>query len=121
MIDKEEILNLIRNEDFTTIRYKYRFKTLEEFKTQYGSNWRNYSGDFAPKMDYLLGRPLSEFEIYGSMGDSFRLSCPYDLHSRGYWIIDWRMLTCNDDIKALNKKIVEDKDTSKCMFKILID
>lgn len=125
MVDKEEFLNLVFKQDVETIKNKYRFKTLEEFETEYGSSWRNNAGDFAPKMDYLLGRSLGDFEIYNfdsSYDYVFRLSCPTTCNTRGFWYINWKMLTNNEeDVKALNKKIVEDKDVSKCMFKIVID
>jgi len=40
--------------------YKYRFKTLEEFRKDYGHGWRNLDGrtSFIPEMDNLLGTDI---------------------------------------------------------------
>lgn len=47
-----------------TRKYKYRFKTKDEFIVEFGNNWR-YSSQgigsrFIPKMDYLLGQDIDE-------------------------------------------------------------
>ena len=50
--------------------YKYRFKTLEEFRKDYGHGWRNLDGrtSFIPEMDNLLGT-----DIDGSWYDNIDL------------------------------------------------
>lgn len=51
--------------------YYYRIKTLEEFKNEFGDNWRYYHTTFFTEfMDYLFGHELSsEFELVDSFYD----------------------------------------------------
>jgi hypothetical protein len=43
-----------------TKKYKYRFKTLEEFMSDYGDNWRSLSMfNSYGEMDYLLGMDVN--------------------------------------------------------------
>ena len=44
-------------------RYKYRFKTLEEFESEFGDNWRAVKCSFAYEMNYLLGTDV-DYECY---------------------------------------------------------
>jgi hypothetical protein len=50
-------------------KYKYRFKTREEFINEFGDNWRNkvYCG-FVSEMDNLLGEDI-EKKYYNQIDD----------------------------------------------------
>ncbi len=89
----------------------HRFKTKEEFEEEFGRYWRTaVPMHFTSYMDYLLGRPLSEFKNIGFSQE--------DLLKVDDWSVSPAMLVEINIIKAYNKNIIDDKDTSKCMFKI---
>lgn len=49
--------------------YKYRIKTLEEFETEYGINWRtsfDHHTSFPENMDFLLGTDVAEEDEWGN-------------------------------------------------------
>ena len=54
-------------------KYKYRFKTLEEFKTEYGRVWRSTVKEyFVDEMDHLLGKFINDDNItYGDVNECF--------------------------------------------------
>ena len=93
-------------------QYPYRFKTEEEFKSQYGDHWQEGQGSdfynrinwagfdgYSKNMDGLFGKdlPLHENELLPqgnpwSRVVSSRMSFPY---TNGNWIITWWMITKN--------------------------
>ena len=48
--------------------FKYRIKTLEEFQTEFGRDWRCVRASFAYEMDYLLGTDI-DYKYYNHILD----------------------------------------------------
>jgi len=79
--------------------FKYRIKTLEEFKQEYGEGWRAVRCSFAREMDYLLGADI-DYDFYKEClrdddtiadRDSFRISGKINGQS-GSWNISGQMI-----------------------------
>lgn len=77
-------------------RYKYRFKTEEEFIKEFGESWRRIvQCSFTREMNYLLGTDLNEEYYY--LADHFfnknRESGYFEIYDgRGNWNITIGML-----------------------------
>ncbi len=102
----------ITRSNFDEIKQNYRIKTKEEFEDEFGKNWRfTVPYNFIRDMDYLLGKPLSKIK-----GLTFFREGILDIDD---YSIGPEMLVEIDFIKIYNKSIAGDKDTSKCLFKIV--
>lgn len=105
--------------EITASNYKeiidnYRFKTKEEFETEFGPDWRNrVPMQFVSGMDYLLNQPLIEVNIT----DPIRFIRD-DFLKVGSWSVNPQMLMEIDNVKQHNRSIT-DKDTARCFFKII--
>jgi hypothetical protein len=72
--DYYKYLNL-RSDIKITDKIKYRYKTQEEFESQYGVEWRNkISGGWGEHMDILLGMPFTH-EFPDGLEHVYRNNC----------------------------------------------
>jgi len=79
-------------------RYPYRFKTKDEFKRDYGYNWRSANGKsniaFVDPMDDLFGKEFPYFIDLKCVDKDHRFQYMFDNGNR-FWIIMSFMLTPN--------------------------
>lgn len=72
---------------------KYRFKTEEEFKKEYGKSWRDQTLNsklfwcsWIQDMDGFFGRPLSDFDVENLNGESEYICTINDYYICGYML-----------------------------------
>ena len=82
--------------------YIYRFKTKDEFITDYGPKWRNLNEyvNFPDQMDYLLGTDINKC-FYNSINNKQKFTL---IHRCGNWNIIPMMIIKEQNIPNYKPK-----------------